>query len=324
MNCVKSLGEFEMLEKLVPLVRLTLNFANFTRQHHLHSQQQHPFDFFTGSMQLLDIVRVTLYAALIVAALVGNLLVIAVVVSCGSGAGLNGQRARRSAAKYFILNLAVCDLAMVVSCVWVKLVVGMHGDHWVIGSFFCKLDSYMQMVSIVASVMTLMAIACDRYLGVMHPLRVRLTERQSVCCLTLIWLVALVVAAPSFAYRQYTERRWADFVERQCDDFGWPIVFVKDEQGCLSVTRPAKRVYYTTVIVGTYVLPVVVMGVTYSLMIAKLWRAELVGELATIDKQLVIAKRKKVRFFASSFKLDAKAPVQTFFEIFKNLTPPFV
>ncbi|KAK3089722.1 hypothetical protein FSP39_005898 [Pinctada imbricata] len=44
---------------------------------------------------------------------------------------------------YFIVNLAVCDIFVTVSCAWVRLVDNLT-EGWVLGSFFCKFNSFAQ------------------------------------------------------------------------------------------------------------------------------------------------------------------------------------
>ena len=295
--CIQTVSEYDELCSLVERTRMDLSFDTFTRmqQRHLEQQQQHEptsllqsigaHYYYTISM---SVVRLSLYALLIVSCLAGNCLLIAVICS--------NKALMSRATNYFILNLAVCDLAILASCVWVGMVSSVN-EYWVLGSFFCKLNSYMQMVSIVAGVLTLVAIACDRYVGVMHPMRTRLSKRRIVASIIFIWLVSLTISLPSYVFRHYTERRWSDFVEVYCDDLGWPIELVEDEHGCAHVTRPGKRIYYTTVSAIMFFLPMLVMGLTYSIMICKLRRVEMIGEAASYGKQTVFRKRKKVHIF---------------------------
>ena len=51
----------------------------------------------------------------------------------------------------------------------------------------------MQIASVVASVLTLVAIACERFVGIMYPLKQKLTRRKTLACIAVIWLVSLSV-----------------------------------------------------------------------------------------------------------------------------------
>ena len=284
-TCIRSLEDYEALRRRVTGARMSSSFGIFFSIQQQHQQQDEWHQLLQLSPFLVSMLRISLYVMLMIVSLVGNSLIIVVICS--------NRELMSRATNYFILNLAVCDLAILASCVWVGMVSSVN-EYWVLGSFFCKLNSYMQMVSIVASVLTLVAIACDRYVGVMHPMRTRLSKRHIAASILFIWLVSLTIALPSYLFRQYTEQHWSDFVETYCDDFGWPIVLVHDENGCARVTRPAKRIYYTTVSAIMFFFPMLVMGVTYSIMICKLRRVQMVGESASYQKQTVLKKRKKV------------------------------
>ena len=281
LTCIQSMEDFELLRTFVEEVRRETSFAVFFQLQPQNSQDAHA----QYQTNLFNAARFTLYVMLMLVSLVGNCLLVTAICS---------KRALLArATNYFILNLAVCDLAILGSCVWVQMINSVN-KYWVLGPFFCKLNSYMQMASVVASVLTLAAIACDRYIGVIHPLRTRMRKRYIVCSIVLIWTFALSIALPSYLYREYTERRWADFTEMYCDDVGWPIVLVADETGCAQVTRPAKRLYYTATSVITFFVPMLVMGVTYSIMIAKLRRVRMVGEAAPHEHHNIRKKRKRV------------------------------
>ena len=58
-----------------------------------------------------------------------------------------------------------------------------------------------------------------------------------------------------------------------CDDSDWPIIFEKDENGCIiRAVSQSKRIYYTSIIILLFFFPFLIMLVTYSIMIHKLWR----------------------------------------------------
>ena len=135
----------------------------------------------------------------------------------------------------------------------------------------------MQVVSVVASVLTLAAVALERFVAVMSPLSAQrsLTMRRTLVCIGLIWTASLAIGAPSYMYRTYTERQWSDFVERHCDDMGWPVALINsDDDGCSEISQPAKRIYHTLIIVMLFFLPIAVMAVTYSIMIGKMCRRD--------------------------------------------------
>jgi hypothetical protein len=64
----------------------------------------------------------------------------------------------------------------------------------------------MQMVSLIASVLSLSAVSCNRYFGIMHPLKAKTDDGKSyLYIIPIIWAISLIVSLPSFIYRTYRE-----------------------------------------------------------------------------------------------------------------------
>ncbi|XP_021356919.1 neuropeptide FF receptor 1-like, partial [Mizuhopecten yessoensis] len=84
------------------------------------------------------VAKISVYAVIILTALVGNLLVILVVVK---------NKRMRTTTNYFIVNLAVSDLMVIVWCCWVYLVDDLS-EGWILGNFFCKFNSFAQGMSL--------------------------------------------------------------------------------------------------------------------------------------------------------------------------------
>ena len=279
MNCIKNLEEFNELSKNVENYRTQLSYYNFT---HLTESLNDSFK----SLHVVHIIKIILYIIVMLISLIGNLLIIFVIIF---------NKFMRKSTNFFILNLAICDLAILFSCMWVQIIFSVS-KYWLWGELFCKINSFLQMVSIIASVLTLSLISCDRYIGILHPLKSKIITKKSYYFLIAsIWIISIIISIPTYVYRTYTERKWSDFVERHCDDLGWPVSLVTDENGCvLKTVRPLKRIYYTTVILLLFFLPIFIMSITYSVIIKKLWNSNVIGEAASMNKEIVLKKRKKV------------------------------
>ena len=275
-TCWKSLEEIDFMTKVIEAWRMGTSYHNFTKANGPTTDTR---------LLILNTVKILLYSIIILIALIGNSLIILVI-------GFN--RFMRKSTNYFILNLAVCDLAILVSCVWVHIVMTIN-KHWVLGKLFCKINSLMQMVSVIASVLTLSLISCDRYFGVMYPLKARITSKRSYAFIAATWIIAVLISVPSFIYRSYTERRWADLTENLCDDNGWPKTLVKNEDGCvLKITQPSKQIYFTAVILLLFFMPILIMLITYSIIINKMWKSEILGESVSEDNKNILRRRKRV------------------------------
>ena len=80
------------------------------------------------------IVKIMFYIPVILLAIVGNITIIMVVA--------RDQRLRTTT-NYYIVNLAVADCLVILSCSWVHLVDSIT-PQWVLGAFFCKFNTFAQ------------------------------------------------------------------------------------------------------------------------------------------------------------------------------------
>ncbi|UXI21075.1 Mechanosensory protein 2 [Sarcoptes scabiei] len=69
---------------------------------------------------------------------------------------------------YFICNLAIADLLVIIFCLFPNLL-GSILTNWILGRFVCKAVTYLQGVSVSASIYTLVAISIDRFYGIHQP-----------------------------------------------------------------------------------------------------------------------------------------------------------
>ena len=277
-DCIESFEEFQEYTKKIGEVRTYISFTNFTK---IRKQEIDSNDLFITNIKILS------YLGIMLISLIGNSLII-LIICC--------NRFMRKSTNYFILNLAICDLAILFSCMWIQLILTKYDNTWLLGELFCKINSFLQMVSIIASVLTLSLISCDRYIGIVHPLKSKIitSEISYYFIIAAIWIISIIISIPTFIYRTYTERKWSDFTERNCDDLGWPVKLIKDEKGCvLKTTRPLKRIYYTTVIISLFFIPMIIMTVTYSIMIKKLWSNDINRTTLICSNQSGSIKKKK-------------------------------
>ena len=79
-------------------------------------------------------IKIIFYVLIIFGSLVGNLAVVIVVAR---------NKKMRTTTNYYIVNLAVTDLMITLSCQWVHLVDDLT-EGWVLGAFFCKFNSFAQ------------------------------------------------------------------------------------------------------------------------------------------------------------------------------------
>ena len=78
--------------------------------------------------------KIFVYSLMIILSVIGNILIILVVAK---------NKRMRTTTNYYIVNLAASDLLVTLSCTWVNLVSELS-EGWLLGSFFCKVNSFAQ------------------------------------------------------------------------------------------------------------------------------------------------------------------------------------
>lgn len=134
-----------------------------------------------------QVIFTVFYSAISLLAIAGNGIVIYLVVNF---------RQMRSVTNFFILNLALGDLLMVVLCIPFTFTSSYLLYNWPFGEALCRLVSYSQAVSVFVSAYTLVAISIDRYIAIISPLRPRMTKAHSYQIIFLIWFFSLLTPVP--------------------------------------------------------------------------------------------------------------------------------
>ncbi|XP_046898257.1 galanin receptor type 1, partial [Hypomesus transpacificus] len=140
---------------------------------------------------------------------------------------LTGRRGNRrlagaSATRLLLVNLAVCDLAVVLVCMPVTL-----GNHiyvqWVYGDFLCRAVPFTQAVSVSASVLTLTVTSINRYVSVRSPLRARtlFTRRRILAMVGVVWAVSWAICSPLAVLARREEVALGSLVLVVCQEV-WP------------------------------------------------------------------------------------------------------
>ncbi|XP_077591405.1 galanin receptor 2b isoform X2 [Stigmatopora nigra] len=201
---------------------------------------------------------------------VGNSLVLAVLLRSGQ-LGYNTTN-------LFILNLSVADFFFIIFCVPFQATI-YSLDGWVFGSFMCKAVHFFINLTMYASSFTLAAVSVDRYLAIRYPLRSRelRTPCNAVAAMVVIWGLSLVFAGPYLSYY-----RLIHFANGTMCIPGW------DE-------RQRKLLDTCTFLLG-YVVPVLVVSLSYTRTIKYLWTA--VDPLDGMTE----SKRAKRKHFRKGFK----------------------
>ncbi|KAK2817343.1 hypothetical protein Q5P01_025534 [Channa striata] len=139
---------------------------------------------------------------------------------------LTNRHSRRlaspSATRSLLVNLAVCDLAVVCVCMPITLGSQIY-TAWVYGDLLCRAVPFTQAISVSASVLTLTVISVNRYYSVRSPLRARsmFTRRRILATVAVVWTVSSIMCAPIAVMNRRREISFGTFAILVCQE-EWP------------------------------------------------------------------------------------------------------
>ncbi|XP_018326725.1 neuropeptides capa receptor-like [Agrilus planipennis] len=129
--------------------------------------------------------------------LIGNLAVCAVIIKHSS---------LHTATNYYLFNLAISDLTLLIFGLPNDVSVYWHQYPWTLGEDFCKIRSLISEMATYVSVLTIVAFSTERFMAICHPLHKHaMLELQRVYkIIGIIWLVSCLSAAPFSVYTSVT------------------------------------------------------------------------------------------------------------------------
>nr|XP_046912757.1 RYamide receptor-like [Dermatophagoides farinae] len=127
---------------------------------------------------------ITLYSLTALFAFISNFLTIIVMI--------NGKRCIGGDMRKFIINLSITDLLMAIFTIPFTYTNYMLG-RWIFIAIMCPIVNCAQLTTITVSIYTLVAIAIDRYMAIMYPLRKSISwfKRHRTFIVILIWIFGI-------------------------------------------------------------------------------------------------------------------------------------
>uniref|UniRef100_A0A672ZTP0 Neuromedin-K receptor n=1 Tax=Sphaeramia orbicularis TaxID=375764 RepID=A0A672ZTP0_9TELE len=210
------------------------------------------------------------YSTVLAVAVFGNLIVIWIILA---------HKRMRTVTNYFLLNLAFADVSMAAFNTLINFIYAAHGD-WYFGEVYCRFHNFFPVTAVFASIYSMTAIAIDRYMAIIHPLKPRLSAKATTFIIICIWSLAIVLAFPLcyFSTTRTLPKRTICYV-------AWPRM--ADDH--------FMYVYHIIVTVLVYMLPLVVMGITYTIVGVTLWGGTIPGDSSDNYHGQLRAKRKVVK-----------------------------
>ncbi|XP_015357078.1 G-protein coupled receptor 83-like [Marmota marmota marmota] len=212
------------------------------------------------------------YAVIIMVSLFGNSLVCQVFIK---------HKEINKSTGLLIFNLAISDILIILLNSPFALARFLSGQ-WVFGRIMCHVSRFAQYCSLHVSTLTLMAVAMDRHRVILHPTKPRLTHSQSILTVVLIWSLAVFLALPHAIYQNLFYVISKDGVVRS---------------HCLPAFPGPSKLVGKYVDLGTfgllYILPLLVIVITYSHLGKRLWIQNSVGDASAHQLMAHYQKRKK-------------------------------
>ncbi|KAM7118904.1 prokineticin receptor 1 [Ciconia boyciana] len=227
----------------------------------------------------------TFFAAKIVigVALVGIMLV------CGIGnfifiAALARYKKLRNLTNLLIANLAISDFIVAIVCCPFEM------DYYVVrqlswehGHILCASVNYLRTVSLYVSTNALLAIAVDRYLAIVHPLKPRMNYQTATFLIALVWIVSILVAIPSAYFATETVLFIVKNQEKIFCGQIWPV----DQQMYY-------KSYFLFIFGIEFVAPVITMTLCYARISRELWFKTVPGFQTEQIRKRLRCRRKTV------------------------------
>ncbi|KAH8310368.1 hypothetical protein KR044_000988 [Drosophila immigrans] len=228
----------------------------------------------------MSIVYCVAYILVFLVGLIGNSFVIAVV--------LRAPR-MRTVTNYFIVNLAIADILVIVFCLPATLI-GNIFVPWMLGWLMCKFVPYIQGVSVAASVYSLIAVSLDRFIAIWWPLK-QMTKRRARIMIIGIWVIALVTTIPWLLF--------FDLVPAE-EVFSDALVstYTQPQYLCQEVWPPGTdgNLYFLLAnLVACYLLPMSLITLCYVLIWIKVSTRSIPGEMSKDAQMDRMQQKSKVK-----------------------------
>ncbi|XP_038611167.1 neuropeptide Y receptor type 1 [Tachyglossus aculeatus] len=169
------------------------------------------------------------YGAVIILGISGNLALIIIILK---------QKEMRNVTNILIVNLSFSDLLVTIMCLPFTFVYTLM-DHWVFGEPMCKLNPFVQCVSVTVSIFSLVLIAIERHQLIINPRGWRPNNRHAFVGIAVIWVLAVASSLPFVIYQVLSNE---PFQNVTLDAF-------KDKYVCFDqFPSDSHRLSYTTVL----------------------------------------------------------------------------
>ncbi|CAM1323182.1 Uncharacterised protein g8315 [Pycnogonum litorale] len=190
----------------------------------------------------------------------------------------------------FVANLAICDTVYIITTAPEQLLYHILNVYFNPGVYTCYIQYYLQNISALVSVYTLVCIAVDRYLRICIVMNTY-SYRPYVMVIASLWILSALINLPRIIYTVITTEVISGVKLTFCDD-SWPTQYIRN-------------VYNIIVdITVFYFIPIILFAVFYLLILMKVWNRKIYGD-STLEvrqkEQIHRSKMKTLKMFLIIF-----------------------
>lgn len=226
-----------------------------------------PSQVFTSSSESFEfkVIKLFFYALIFLLSVSGNTLVCSVIIK---------RRRMRTVTNYFILNLAVADLAITCVCIPFDIPVQENNYRWIYGSLMCKLLYPLQTIAALVSILTLVAVSLNRFWAIVYPLRSQLTKPRAKTIISAVWVLSTLITLPYILVLRLDENVMS------CEEI-WPK------------NLNYRRAYTLSLFLVQYVTPLMIIAFAYLKIAHEMRKCVQKTNLINSDRGLVDSQRQK-------------------------------
>ena len=164
----------------------------------------------------------------------------------------------------FIVSLSIGDFFLLLVSVPFFALIYTY-PNWQFGEFLCKLNGFLKALSLGVSIFTLTALSVDRYIAITFPMRSHMMASNKKTILTSagIWLLSALCAVFEGTIIHVEE---VHFPHEK------PLKVCRSDLAYLGNWFKCFRAWFRFVIY--FLIPILIIGILYSLMARKLWQSQ--------------------------------------------------
>ncbi|XP_053149989.1 neuropeptide Y receptor type 6-like [Hemicordylus capensis] len=190
---------------------------------------------------------ITAYALVTLMGLFGNLCLIVII---------RKQKESQNVTNILIANLSLSDIFMCIMCIPFTVAYTLM-DYWVFGEAMCKLNNFVQSMSVTVSTLSLVLIAVERYQLIVNPRGWKPNISHAYWGIIFIWVFSLIMSIPFFVFHKVTDEPFRN-LSAHSDFYMDKVVCIEDWP---SVAE--RLVFTTTMLVFQYFFPLGFIFICY-------------------------------------------------------------